>query len=94
MKDRVDILEVGEDKYVISYNENTIPGKKDAMVADYSQREFLDNERENTNLGEVYVMAKEMAENSDAAMEYLERQLEGQEEEENPFESELDSLSI
>lgn len=69
-KDRVDEIEVGDDKFVVSYDENTIPGKVDARVVDYSDRFFLENDE--NSLGSVEVLEKGVAENPDDAIEYLE----------------------
>ncbi len=69
-KDRVDEIEVGEDRFVVAYEENTIPGKVDARVVDYSDRFFLDSG--DNSLGSVEVLEKGVAENTDDAIEYLE----------------------
>lgn len=69
-KDRVDEIEVDGDRYVVSYEENTIPGKADARIVEYTDRFLLDTN--NDSLGTIEVLEGEVAQNPEKAIEYLE----------------------
>jgi len=97
-KGRMDLVKVDGDEYIVKYESSSTPGKIDAKVLERSSsdRAFLDNPRENGNLGESYSVPLEVLEDSTETIEYMEKELSGSEEEEDqedPFDmGDIDAL--
>ena len=69
-KDRVDIIEVEGDKYVVDYDSNSLNDSVDARVVEYSNRFFLDGN--DPSLGDTEVLDESVAQDPEDAIDYLE----------------------
>lgn len=67
--DRLDIVEVENERFVVKYEENTIPGKVDARLVEYENRFLLGGVNE--SLGSTEILEKDIAGNSDKALKHL-----------------------
>ena len=69
-KERVDIIEVEGDKYVVDYDSNSLNDSVDARVVDYSNRFFLDGN--DPSLGANEALDESVAQDPEEAIKYLE----------------------
>ncbi|MFO7793391.1 MAG: hypothetical protein R6V35_00245 [Candidatus Nanohaloarchaea archaeon] len=67
---RFDIVEIDDEKFAVKYEDNTIPEKVDARLVEYGDRFLLTGNDE--SLGSTEVLEKDVAENPQKALEYLE----------------------
>ncbi len=73
-KDRMDIIQVDGECYVVAFEDNTIPGSIDARVIPYHEK--LDYSFGNTNVGSVVTIDENAAQNPDETIEYIEDEFE------------------
>lgn len=67
-------IEVDGQVYNVDFEDNTIPGKVDAVVVEEENALYLENDRE--NVGDVYVVDEELVEQDPAAaVDQVEEQL-------------------
>lgn len=68
--DRFDIVEIDDNKFAVKYEDNTIPGRVDAKLVEYGDRFLLGGNDD--SLGTTEVLDRDVAENPEQALEYLE----------------------